>query len=75
MREVLVRSKDVVACAIVLSVVLTADARGGARVRSTSGDGRPQIAAADRDRREPVLPRIIRWILKSLEDELTPPRP
>jgi hypothetical protein len=38
------------------------------------GDGRPQITAADRDRREHVLPRIIRWILKSL-DELTPPHP
>jgi hypothetical protein len=74
MREVLVRSKDVIACAIVLSVVLTADARDGAPVRSATGDGRPQITAADRDRREPVLPRIIRWILKSL-DELIPPRP
>jgi hypothetical protein len=75
MRNVLVWSKDVVACVIVLSVVLTADARDAAPVRSASGDARPQITAADRDRREPVLPRIIRWILKSLEDELSPPKP
>ena len=75
MGKVLVWSKDVVACAIVLSVVVTADARGAARVRSATGDGRPQIAAADRDRREPVLPRVIRWILKSLEDVLSPPHP
>jgi hypothetical protein len=74
MRKVLERSKDVVACAIVLSVVVTADAQGAAPVRSASGDGRPQIAAADRERREPVLPRVIRRILKSL-DELLPPRP
>jgi hypothetical protein len=74
MRKVLIWSKNVVACAIVLSVVVTADARGGAPVRSATGDGRPQITAADRDRREPVLPRIIRWILKSL-DEILLPRP
>jgi hypothetical protein len=74
MRKVLVRSKNVVACAIVLSVVVTADARGGAPIRSASEDGRAQIAAADRHRREPVLPRVIRWILKSL-DEITIPRP
>jgi hypothetical protein len=74
MRKVLVWSKDVFACAIVLSVVVTADARGAAPVRSATGDGRRQIAAADRERREPVLPRVIRWILKSLE-ELLPPRP
>jgi hypothetical protein len=59
---------------MVLSVVLTADARGAARLRSATRDGRPQIDAADRERREPVLPRIIRWILKSL-DEILPPHP
>jgi hypothetical protein len=75
MRKVLVRSKYVVACAIVLSVVLTADARDAAPVRSATGDGRPQITAADRDRREPVLPRVIRWILKSLTDEIILPHP
>jgi hypothetical protein len=74
MREVLVRWKYVVACAIVLSVVLTADARDAAPVRSANGDGRPQITAPDRDRRDPVLPRVIRWILKSL-DEIILPRP
>jgi superfamily I DNA and RNA helicase len=75
MREMLVRSKYVIACAIVLSVVLTADARDAAPVRSATGDGRPQITAADRDRRDLVLPRVIRRILKSLDDGLTIPHP
>jgi hypothetical protein len=75
MQKVLVRSKDVVACVIVLSVVLMADARDAALVRSASGDARPQITAPDRDRRDPVLPRVIRWIFKSLDDGLGFPRP
>jgi hypothetical protein len=72
MREVLVRWKYVVACVIVLLVVLTADARDAAPVRSATRDGRPQITSADRDRRDPVLPRIIRWILKSLDEIIFP---
>jgi hypothetical protein len=75
MRKVWVWLKDVVACAIVLSVVVTANARGAARVRSATGKGRPQITAADRERREPVLLRVIRRILTSLDDGLTGPRP
>ena len=74
MREVLVRWRYVVACAVVLSVV-TADARGAAPVRKADAGARARIAAAKREIREPTLPRIIRRIVKSLSDELTGPRP
>lgn len=75
MREVFVRWRYVVACAIVLSVVVTADARDAAPVRTPDADARPRVAAAERDARERTLPRIIRRIVKSLSDGLTGPRP
>ena len=67
MRELLMRWRYVVVCAIVLSVVVTADAR--------DADARPRVAAAERETPERTLPRIIRRIIKSLTDGLTGPRP
>ena len=75
MRKVLVRWRYLVACAIVLSVVVTAHARDAALVRTPDADARPRVAAAEREARERTLPRIIRRIVKSLTDELIGPRP
>ena len=75
MRKVVVRSKCVVACAVLLSVVVTADGRETTPVRVVDDDARPAVAAADRERRERKLPRIIIGIVKSLSDGLTGPRP
>ena len=75
MREVLVRWRYVVACAVVLSVVLTADARDAAPVRTADADVRPRVASAEREPGGRTLPRIIRRVVKSLTDELIGPRP
>jgi hypothetical protein len=75
MRKVLVRWRHIVACAVVLSVVVTADARDGAPVRKADTDARQRLAATERDPGERVLSRIIRRIVKSLTDELSLPRP
>ncbi len=75
MHKVLVRWRYVVACAVVLSVVVAADARDAAAIRKADAGARARIAAAEREIREPVLPRIIRRLVKSLTDELTGPRP
>src|ERR1044071_5062849 len=65
MREVLVRWKYVVACAIVLLVVLTADARDAAPVRSATGGwtaadyrGGPRPARACAAAHHPVDPQV-----------------
>ena len=75
MREVLVRWRYVVTCAVVLSVVVTAGARDAAPARTADAHARPRIAAAEREPREPVLRRLIRRVVKSLTDELIGPRP
>jgi len=75
MCEVLVRWRHVVACAVVLSFVVTADARDAAPARTADAYAGPRIAAAEREPREPVLRRLIRRVVKSLTDELTGPRP
>lgn len=75
MREALVRGRYVVACAIVLSAVVTADAREAAPARTADGDARPRVAAAQRERRERPLPRVIRLVVRSLTDGLILPRP
>ena len=75
MREVLVKWRYIVAFAIVLSVVVTADARDAAPVRTPDADARPRVAAAEREAPERKLPRIIRRIVKSLTDDLILPRP
>lgn len=75
MREVLVRWRYVVACALVLSVVVTANARDAAPIRTADADARPAVVAAEREMPERPLPRIIRRIVKSLSDGLTGPRP
>ena len=75
MRDVLVRGRYVVACAIVLSIVVTADGRDAATVRTPDADARPRAVAAERDTRERPLPRIIRRVVKSLTDGLIGPRP
>ena len=75
MREVLVRWRYVVACAVVLSVVVTADARDAVPVRTADADPRPRVGAAEREMRERALPRIIRRVVKSLTDGLIGPRP
>jgi hypothetical protein len=75
MRDVVVRWRYAVACAIVLSVVVTADARDAARVRTPDADAGPRVVAAEREARERTLPRIIRRVVKSLTDGLIGPRP
>lgn len=75
MREVLVRWRYVVACAVVLSVVGTADARDAALVRTPDAGAGPRVAAAEREASEGTLPRIIRWVVKSLTDGLIGPKP
>jgi len=75
MREVLVRWKYVVACTVVLSVVVTADARAAATARTADADARPRLAAAEREPPERVLRRLIRRVVKSLTDGLIGPRP
>jgi hypothetical protein len=75
MREVSVRWRDVVGCAVMLSIVGTADARSAAPVRTADAEARPRVAAAERETRERPLPRILRRIIKSLSDGLTGPRP
>jgi len=75
MRDVLVRWRYVVACAIVLSVVVTAGARDAAPVRTPDAGARPGVAAAERETCEHAVLRIIRRIVKSLGDGLILPRP
>lgn len=74
MRELLVRWRYVVGCAIILSLVVTADARDKAPVRPAD-HARTRVVAADREMRERTLPRIIRLVIRSLSDGLTGPRP
>ncbi len=75
MREVLMRWRYVVACAVVLSVVVAADAREAAPVRTADADARLRVAAAEREPGGRTLPRIIRRVVKSLTDGLILPRP
>lgn len=75
MREVLVRWRYVVACAIVLSVVVSADARNAAPVRTADADARSRVAAVERERRERPLPRFIQRLVKAFSDGLIGPRP
>jgi hypothetical protein len=60
---------------VLLSVVVTADARDVASIRTADADPRPAVTAAEPETRERTLPRIIRRIVKSLSDGLTGPRP
>jgi len=75
MPEALVRWRYAAACAVLLYVVVTADAGDTAPVRTPDADARARVAAAEREAREHPLPRIIRWIVRSLGDGLTGPRP